>query len=171
MAARKHTDYAISLGQELGEQLSIYATKRGVSVSALVRTILSEWVQKQDWTTQREVLEEKHKHSLATSRGDLNGLALQRFLHLFPDFPFNPRDVYPIYSSPVDLIVFSGLEESQKQHCEQVILLEVKGGRNKTLEINQKAIRDCVESGQVEFSTISQQSDGSLYFVGQPRVP
>lgn len=45
--AKKHKEYVIKLGSDLGKSMEKHASKRSVSVTALVRGILFEWLERE----------------------------------------------------------------------------------------------------------------------------
>jgi predicted Holliday junction resolvase-like endonuclease len=72
--------------------------------------------------------------------------------HLIPHmglFPYNPKDVR-FLGSPVDLIVFDGMDEGSLR---QVVCLEVKTGAG-TLTTRERRIRDVVAAGQVAWQEL-----------------
>jgi predicted Holliday junction resolvase-like endonuclease len=67
--------------------------------------------------------------------------------HLAPyiRFAYNPRDARFI-GSPIDIIVFNGLEEG---YLREIIFLEVKTGDGATLSPKQRQIRDLIQAKKV----------------------
>lgn len=62
-----------------------------------------------------------------------------------PEFRYNPKDACFI-GSPIDLIVFDGLDEGKLR---KIVFVEVKSGKS-TLSKREKLIRDAVEQRRVE---------------------
>ena len=63
-----------------------------------------------------------------------------------PEFKYNPKDARFI-GSPVDLIVFDGLDEGDLR---RIVFVEVKSGKS-TLSKREKLIRDAIEQRKVEW--------------------
>jgi predicted Holliday junction resolvase-like endonuclease len=91
------------------------------------------------------------EHSLKTSSGTRLGQIAEQFVPFLADFPFDPRDAQ-FLGRPIDFIVFDGLFEGQ---IERVVFVEVKSGRRKTLDPRQRAVRECIEQGRVEFRLLA----------------
>jgi predicted Holliday junction resolvase-like endonuclease len=66
-----------------------------------------------------------------------------------PSFPYNPKDVR-FLGSPVDLLVFDGLDEG---NLRRIVFLEVKTGRA-SLNSRERRIRDVVEARAVEWAEL-----------------
>ncbi|HTE18301.1 MAG TPA: Holliday junction resolvase-like protein [Armatimonadota bacterium] len=69
--------------------------------------------------------------------------------HLIPymsGFPYNPKDAR-FFGSPVDLIVFDGMDEGCVR---DVVFLEIKTGSS-ALNARQRQIRDAITSGRVRW--------------------
>ena len=67
--------------------------------------------------------------------------------HLAPYIhsPYNPRDARFI-GSPIDMIVFNGLEDGQ---VSEIVFLEVKTGEGASLSVKQRQIRDAIQRNKV----------------------
>ena len=88
------------------------------------------------------------KTRLKQSRAVLGGLVSEQIAPLLPDFPFDPGDCRFI-GKPVDFIVFKGMNE---QNISEVIFLEVKSGSSKTLNQQEKRLREVIQSGGVRWA-------------------
>ena len=87
------------------------------------------------------------KTRLKQSRAVLGGLVSEQIAPLLPDFPFDPGDCRFI-GKPVDFIVFKGMNE---QNISEVVFLEVKSGVSKTLNQQEKRLRDVIHEGRVSW--------------------
>ena len=87
------------------------------------------------------------KTRLKQSRAVLGGLVSEQIAPLLPDFPFDPGDCRFI-GKPVDFIVFKGMNE---QNISEVIFLEVKSGVSKSLNQQEKRLRDAIQAGKVSW--------------------
>jgi predicted Holliday junction resolvase-like endonuclease len=92
-------------------------------------------------------LEDVVKVRLKQSRAVLGGLVSEQMAPLLPGFPFDPGDCRFV-GKPVDFIVFKGMN---KQEINEVIFLEVKSGGNKTLNPQEKRLRETIRSGNVRW--------------------
>ena len=93
-------------------------------------------------------LEEIVKARLKQSRAVLGGLVSEQIAPLLPDFPFDPGDCRFI-GKPVDFIVFKGMNE---QNISEVIFLEVKSGSSRTLNQQEKRLREAIKAGRVSWA-------------------
>jgi len=87
------------------------------------------------------------KARLKQSRAVLGGLVSEQIAPLLPDFPFDPGDCRFV-GKPVDFIVFKGMNE---QDISEVIFLEVKSGASKTLNQQEKRLRETIQAGRVRW--------------------
>jgi len=92
-------------------------------------------------------LEEIVKTRLRQSLAVLGGLVSEQIAPFLPGFPFDPGDCRFI-GKPVDFIVFQGMNE---QNISEVIFLEVKSGASKTLNQQEKRLRDAIQAGRVRW--------------------
>jgi predicted Holliday junction resolvase-like endonuclease len=92
-------------------------------------------------------LETLVKARLKQSRAVLGGLVSEQIAPLLPGFPYDPGDCRFI-GKPVDFIVFKGMNQKE---ISEVIFLEVKSGTAKTLNDQEKRIRDAVRAGRVRW--------------------
>jgi len=93
-------------------------------------------------------LESIVKARLKQSRAVIGGLVSEQIAPLLPDFPFDPGDCRFI-GKPVDFIVFRGMND---QNISEVIFLEVKSGAAKTLNQQEKHLREAVQAGKVRWA-------------------
>jgi predicted Holliday junction resolvase-like endonuclease len=92
-------------------------------------------------------LEDIVRARLKASRAVLGGLISEQMAPLLPGFPFDPGDCRFI-GKPVDFLVFRGMNE---KNISEVIFLEVKSGASKTLNDQEKKLREAVQSGRVRW--------------------
>jgi predicted Holliday junction resolvase-like endonuclease len=84
---------------------------------------------------------------LNRSRAVLGGLASEQVAPFLPGFPFDPGDCRFV-GKPVDFVVFKGMNQKD---ITEVIFLEVKSGTSKTLNDQEKKLRDAVNAGKVRW--------------------
>jgi predicted Holliday junction resolvase-like endonuclease len=92
-------------------------------------------------------IEEIVKARLKASRAVLGGLVSEQMAPLLPGFPFDPGDCRFI-GKPVDFLVFNGMNQ---KNISEVVFLEVKSGASKTLNDQEKKLRDAVQAGRVRW--------------------
>lgn len=85
---------------------------------------------------------------LRQSRSVLGGLVSEQIAPLIPEFPFDPGDCRFI-GKPVDFIVFKGMNA---QDISEVIFLEVKSGKSRTLNAQEKRLRETIQAGHVSWA-------------------
>jgi predicted Holliday junction resolvase-like endonuclease len=102
--------------------------------------------ERHEWEAHK--LEEIVRTRLKQSRAVLGGLVSEQMAPLLPGFPFDPGDCRFV-GKPVDFIVFKGMNE---KNISEVIFLEVKSGAAKSLNDQEKKLRDTVQAGRVRWA-------------------
>jgi predicted Holliday junction resolvase-like endonuclease len=92
-------------------------------------------------------LEKTVKARLKQSRAVLGGLVSEQLAPLLPGFPFDPGDCRFV-GRPVDFIVFRGMNQ---KNITEVVFLEVKSGTAKSLNDQEKRLREAVLAGKVRW--------------------
>ena len=98
-----------------------------------------------DWESGK--LKDTVKSRLKQSRAVIGGLVSEQIAPLLSDFPFDPGDCRFI-GKPVDFIIFRGMNE---QNITDVIFVEVKSGKAKTLNAQEKRLREVIQAGRVSW--------------------
>jgi predicted Holliday junction resolvase-like endonuclease len=98
-----------------------------------------------EWETRK--IGEIVKARLKQSRAVLGGLVSEQIAPLLPGFPFDPGDCRFI-GKPVDFLVFKGMNSKS---ITEVIFLEIKSGSSRTLNSQEKCLRDAVKNGRVRW--------------------
>jgi predicted Holliday junction resolvase-like endonuclease len=93
-------------------------------------------------------VEEIVKNRLKQSRAVLGGMVSEQMAPLLPGFPFDPGDCRFV-GKPIDFIVFKGMNEKA---ITEVIFLEVKSGGAKSLNDQEKRLRDAINAGRVSWA-------------------
>jgi predicted Holliday junction resolvase-like endonuclease len=101
----------------------------------------------QEWKGQNEAA--IRQDAIQRSRAVIAGQVSEHLLPFMPVFPYNPKDAKFI-GSPIDLIVFDGLQEDSVR---RVIFLEVKIGAS-GLSPRQRQLRDVIRAGRVEWQEL-----------------
>jgi predicted Holliday junction resolvase-like endonuclease len=98
-----------------------------------------------DWEAHK--LKDVVKERLMRSRAVLGGLVSEQMAPLLPGFPFDPGDCRFV-GKPIDFIVFKGMNQKE---ITDVIFLEVKSGKAKNLNPQEKKLREAIRSGRVSW--------------------
>ena len=101
-----------------------------------------------DW--QESETESLKTSAIRQSRAVLGGPFTEQIVPFFPDFKYDPTEVRFI-GSPIDMIVFPGLAQGDPQ---EIVILEVKTGKNAQLTGSQQKIRQLIEDGMVRWEEI-----------------
>lgn len=94
------------------------------------------------WKAQysRHIRRDAVRRSQATIAGQIH----EQLLPYLPEFAYNPKDAR-FLGSPVDLVIFDGLDAGQLQ---RIVFVEVKTGQS-NLTGRERQIRDAIRSGRV----------------------
>jgi len=90
------------------------------------------------------------QQAIRDSRRVLGGKFTEQMAPYLPDFKYDPTEARFI-GSPIDLIVFPGLA---KEEPSELVLIEVKSGKNDRLTATEKRIRDLIEAGRVRWELL-----------------
>jgi predicted Holliday junction resolvase-like endonuclease len=90
------------------------------------------------------------------SQSVTRGKVTECLIPYFPDFPYNPKDAR-FLGTPVDLIVFDGLSDADE--VQNVVFVEIKTGKAAGLSRRERAVRECIRAGRVQYSIIHQSFD------------
>src|SRR5262249_36064145 len=86
------------------------------------------------------------RDAVTRSRDGVTGKVVGHLAPYFGAFPYNPKDVR-FLGSPVDLVVFDGLDEGALR---EVVFVEVKTGGS-TLTPRERQVRDAIQAGRVSW--------------------
>lgn len=115
---------------------------------------LREWRDAAILHWQAEV-EQARKSAVEQSRAVLGGRFTEQMVPFFPDFRYDPTEVRFI-GSPIDMIAFPGLATGDPQ---EIVILEVKTGKNQQLTPAQKKIRQLIEDGMVRWELLQKPAE------------
>jgi predicted Holliday junction resolvase-like endonuclease len=101
-------------------------------------------VEFEEWKSQYE--QSIRQDAIQKSRAVTLGKITEHFIPYLPHFSYNPKDARFI-GSPVDFVVFDGLDEGDVR---KIIFVEVKTGIS-GLSPRERQIRDAIRSGKVEW--------------------
>lgn len=101
----------------------------------------------QKWQTE---LAASRRNAVVQSRATLGGRFTEQMVPYLPEFRYDPTEARFI-GTPIDLVVFPGLAQGDPQ---EVVIMEIKTGRNPQLTPAQKKIRELIEDGMVRWEEI-----------------
>lgn len=111
---------------------------------------------------EQQVLEQERgrirKEAVIQSRAVLGGKFVEQLTPYLPQFTYDPTEARFI-GSPIDLIVFPGLATGDPQ---EIVIMEIKSGKNCQLTPQERKIRQLIEDGMVRWELIEQpgQAEG-----------
>jgi len=91
-----------------------------------------------------------HQTAVSQSRAVLGSKFTEQLAPYLPDFKYDPTEVRFI-GSPIDLVIFPGLAGGDPQ---EIIIMEIKSGKNCQLTPQQQKIRRLIEDGMVRWELI-----------------
>jgi hypothetical protein len=88
--------------------------------------------------------------SVSRSRSVVSGKVQEHLAPLFPEFisQFNPRDAI-FLGTPLDFVVFDGLNDGDDTEVRRVVFVEVKTGKASLIK-RERRVRDAIQAGRVE---------------------
>ncbi len=102
---------------------------------------LAEWKQKQEQTIRQDAIQR--------SQSVTTGKIVEHLVPYLPNFNFNPKDAR-FLGSPVDFVVFDGLNDEDEDHIRNVVFIEVKTGMS-VLTRRERLVRDAIKAGRVRW--------------------
>lgn len=98
--------------------------------------------------------EEEKKKALNTQRSVVRGAISEELAPLLPNFPYNGSDC-KFLGQPFDYLVLDGMSKFRDTGEGEIklVLLEIKTGNSRLTKV-EKAIKEAVEKGNIEFKTI-----------------
>lgn len=102
---------------------------------------LAEWKQKQEQTIRQDAVQR--------SQAVTTGKIVEHLVPHLPNFNYNPKDAR-FLGSPVDFVVFDGLNDDETDQIRSVVFIEIKTGMS-TLTRRERAVRDAIKAGRVRW--------------------
>lgn len=107
---------------------------------------------------ERQALEQERERirraAVTQSRAVLGGRFIEQLAPYLPEFKYDPTEARFI-GSPIDLIVFPGLAAGDPK---EIVIMEIKSGKNCQLTPQERKISQLVEEGMVRWELIQQPS-------------
>jgi predicted Holliday junction resolvase-like endonuclease len=100
-------------------------------------------------------IERARKEAITQSRGVLGGKFTEQVMPYLPDFKYDPTEARFI-GSPIDFIIFPGLAAGEPR---EIVIVEVKSGKNPRLTASEAKIRELIENGMVRWELIQRPAD------------
>jgi predicted Holliday junction resolvase-like endonuclease len=116
-------------------------------------------LQFEQWRQTREV--QIHKDAVERSRLVTIGEVTEHVAPFFPQFHYNPKDARFI-GSPLDLVVFDGLDEGVLR---KIVFVEVKTG-SANLNAHERSIQKAIQEKLVEFAVLRILPSGAQWQAG-----
>jgi len=115
-----------------------------------------QWLQ-----TETDALEQEKQRirqaAVSQSRAVLGGKFTEQMAPYLPEFKYDPTEARFI-GSPIDLVVFPGLAGGDPQ---EIVIMEIKSGKNCQLTRQQSKIRRLIEDGMVRWELIEHNPDNT----------
>lgn len=105
------------------------------------RRLLAEWKTEQEKYIRQDAIQRSQAVTV--------GKVTEHLVPHLPNFNFNPKDARFI-GSPIDFIIFDGLNTEEENLIREVVFLEIKTG-NSTLTKRERLVRDAVRAGRVRW--------------------
>lgn len=114
-----------------------------------------DWQETETWRWEAE-MEQARKSAVTRSRAVLGGKFTEQMAPYLPDFKYDPTEARFI-GSPIDLIVFPGLAQGDPK---EIVIMEIKTGKNCQLTPSERKIRQLIEDGMVRWELLQNPSEG-----------
>lgn len=105
------------------------------------RSLLTEWKQEQE----RSIRHDAAQRSQAVTTGKV----MEHLVPYLPNFNYNPKDARFI-GSPIDFVVFDGLNDDEDDQLRAVVFVEIKTGQS-SLTRRERMVRDAIKAGRVRW--------------------
>ncbi|APV44739.1 Endonuclease related to Holliday junction resolvase [Dehalogenimonas formicexedens] len=98
------------------------------------------------------------KQAVIQSRAVLGGKFTEQMTPYLPEFKYDPTEARFI-GSPIDFVVFPGLAAGDPK---EVVIVEVKSGKNCALTPSEKKIQELIEDGMVRWEIIERRCEPEI---------
>lgn len=100
-----------------------------------------------EWKSDQEKL--IRQDAILRSQAVTLGKVTEHLVPYLPNFDYNPKDVRFI-GSPVDFVIFDGLNEEDENRIRNVVFVEIKTGMS-ALSRRERLVRDAIRDGRVRW--------------------
>jgi predicted Holliday junction resolvase-like endonuclease len=108
-----------------------------------------QWLEVEKLNLEQEK-QEIRRAAINQSRAVLGGKFTEQLAPFLPEFKYDPTETRFI-GSPIDLVVFPGLASGDPQ---EIVIMEIKTGKNCQLTPQQHKIRQLIEDGMVRWELL-----------------
>jgi predicted Holliday junction resolvase-like endonuclease len=113
-----------------------------------------------EWQAQEQIfwkteVERVSKQAVSQSRAVLGGKFTEQMAPYLPEFKYDPTEARFI-GSPIDFVVFPGLSAGDPK---EVVIVEVKSGKNCALTPSERKIQQLIEDGMVRWELIERRCE------------
>lgn len=138
------------------------------AAGAILIILLSTWLirrsfekrfriwQEAELETWQAELQASRKAAVSQSRAVLGGKFTEQMAPYLPEFQYDPTEARFI-GTPIDMVVFPGLAEGEPR---EIVIMEIKSGKNPLLTPAQKKIRQLIEDGMVRWEEVYHRAEG-----------
>ncbi|MFC1901523.1 Holliday junction resolvase-like protein [Chloroflexota bacterium] len=98
------------------------------------------------------------RSAVTQSRAVLGGKFTEQMAPYLPEFNYDPTEARFI-GSPIDLIIFPGLSRGDPQ---EIVIMEIKSGKNCQLSPQERKIRQLIEEGMVRWELLQRPVEGEV---------
>ena len=116
-----------------------------------------QWQETEEHRWQEE-MERAKQTAIAQSRAVLGGKFTEQMAPYLPEFSYDPTEARFI-GNPIDFIVFPGLASGDPQ---EIVIMEIKSGKNSQLTPAQRKIQQLIEDGMVRWELIQRTVEGEV---------
>ena len=116
-----------------------------------------EW-QAQEQAYWRVEIDRSSKRAVTQSRAVLGGKFTEQMAPFLPEFKYDPTEARFI-GSPIDFVVFPGLSTGDPR---EVVIVEIKSGKNCVLTQSERKIQQLIEDGMVRWELIERRCEPDL---------
>ncbi len=109
------------------------------------QVLLQQWIDENSKSIRQDAIQR--------SQSVITGKVTEHFIPFLPEFTFNPKDARFI-GSPVDFVVFDGLDED---NLREILFIEVKTGSS-SLNKRQRYIREAIQTNRVRWIEMRKNS-------------
>jgi len=95
------------------------------------------------------------KEAINQSRAVLGGRFTEQMAPYLPDFKYDPTEARFI-GSPIDMVVFPGLATGEPK---EIVIMEIKSGKNCQLTPSERKIRQLIEDGMVRWELLKRMPE------------
>jgi predicted Holliday junction resolvase-like endonuclease len=120
------------------ERLSESQSKQDQQISLRANQIAEAYLQKEEKRIRADAVEK--------SRSVVQGKVTENLIPYFDVCKYNPRDMR-FFGSPLDFIIFDGLDEGTMR---KIVFVEVKTGKSK-LSGREKLVKNCIDQKLIEY--------------------